>query len=372
MLKNKLRFSFLVILLIVLTAGCGRGAGGDGSFLSPGAGSLGGVGGADGLGGQSQPSAVNPLTGLPIEASQLDWPFALVAIGNNPGARPQAGLRAADLVYEVPAEGGITRLLGLFRGGQAPVIGPVRSSRTYILDLAREWNGVLVHVGGSPGHYAAVGASGVQVFDDAGASGQGIFWRSKDRRPPNNLYTSSERLRQRLAAKGGARLAGGQQQSGDGWRPFRFQEPGNLPTGEPAAAVSIPWPGQTGAPVVFRYDDAAGHYQRFIGGTPHNDATDGQPLAAASVLVQFTPVRSIAGDSEGRLAVDLVGSGRLLIFSRGQVRQGSWHKSQISAPTQFMNTAGEPVQLPPGQVWILIVPNTVSVDIDEFNASDGS
>lgn len=63
---------------------------------------------------QSIPAFTAPLTGLPVEQPVLERPLA-VMINNAPAARPQAGLSQADMVYEVLAEGGITRLVAFFK-----------------------------------------------------------------------------------------------------------------------------------------------------------------------------------------------------------------------------------------------------------------
>ena len=66
-------------------------------------------------------------------------------IENHADSRPQSGLSNADVVYEANSEGGITRLMGIFYcnavGGVGSNydVGPVRSARTYFLDLASEY-----------------------------------------------------------------------------------------------------------------------------------------------------------------------------------------------------------------------------------------
>lgn len=350
----------VMLLMVVVVAGCGRGSD------DPAAGGNGGGGAPSQTPGDDEPTGPppffpdlkpgqvhHPLTGLPVDTKELDRPYSLVAIGNNPGARPQSGLPAADLVYEVPAEGGITRLLALFRAGRADPIGPVRSSRTYILDLAREWQAVLVHVGGSPGHYEAVGKSGVKVFDDRGASGSGVFWRASSRRAPDNLYTNTVRLRQKIEGQGLKAPAPERQ-------PFRFVTPDRLPAGEEARELVIRRPG-AGGEVVYRYDDEKYRYERYLGTKPHTDRESEEPLTATSLLIQFVPVRAIPGDTEGRLDVNWVSEGRLIIATGGTVREGKWRKDQRTAPTAFLEAGGGPATLLPGQVWILVVPTNTEV-----------
>ena len=59
----------------------------------------------------------------------------MVMINNAPQARPQSGLDSADIVYEVLAEGSITRLVGLYHSQEPKVIGPVRNIAHIILIL---------------------------------------------------------------------------------------------------------------------------------------------------------------------------------------------------------------------------------------------
>ena len=57
----------------------------------------------------------------------------VVMIENHIDARPQSGLSQADVIYEVVAEGGITRFASVFYCKDAPLIGPVRSARVYFI-----------------------------------------------------------------------------------------------------------------------------------------------------------------------------------------------------------------------------------------------
>ena len=60
------------------------------------------------------PMGTNPLTGLPLELEYVnDRPVAVI-FNNLYQAMPQLGISQADIIYEIPAEGGITRMLGVF------------------------------------------------------------------------------------------------------------------------------------------------------------------------------------------------------------------------------------------------------------------
>ena len=68
---------------------------------------------------------------------------------NIQAALPQSGIANAEVVYEAPVEGGITRLMGIFEDYQdVERIGSVRSCRNYYVYFAREFNTYLslIHI----------------------------------------------------------------------------------------------------------------------------------------------------------------------------------------------------------------------------------
>ena len=72
------------------------------------------------------PAGMNPLTGLPMEPEyERNRPVA-VMLNNLKKAQPQLGNSQADIIYEVPAEGGITRMLAVYQTLTAS--GPLAAS----------------------------------------------------------------------------------------------------------------------------------------------------------------------------------------------------------------------------------------------------
>lgn len=116
----------------------------------------------------------NPLTGEP-EPTDIapDRPFA-VMINNMIYAQPQVGVSQADWIYEIEAEGGITRMMGLFTHLQdVQSVGSIRSLRPYYLSLALSYDAIMVHAGGSPEAYSdcvTYGADHIDGVRDAAAN----------------------------------------------------------------------------------------------------------------------------------------------------------------------------------------------------------
>jgi Protein of unknown function (DUF3048) N-terminal domain len=51
-----------------------------------------------------------------------------IKIGNYPNDRPSSGLNNANIVFEEPVEGAITRLVAVFQCQSAALVGDLRSA----------------------------------------------------------------------------------------------------------------------------------------------------------------------------------------------------------------------------------------------------
>ena len=72
-----------------------------------------------------------------------------VMIDNNIGNGRHAGLQDSYINYEIIVEGGLTRIMAVFKDKDVDLIGPVRSSRHYFLDYALESDAIYAHYGWS-------------------------------------------------------------------------------------------------------------------------------------------------------------------------------------------------------------------------------
>lgn len=138
------------------------------------------------------PKAKSPLTGMDMNAQFKNQRPLAVMVENEYNARPQSGLDKAGVVYEVLAEGGITRFLAIYLGETVDEIGPVRSARPYFLDYTMEYDGIYIHYGASPQGYTDLKKLKIDaingMYDDV------TFWRDKSRKEPHNAYTNTEKI----------------------------------------------------------------------------------------------------------------------------------------------------------------------------------
>ena len=297
----------------------------------------------------SADSVRNPFTNAVIDEETLakmpKRPI-LVTIGNNEAARPQSSLDLADLVYEIPAESGISRYLAVFYAAESDKIGPVRSARPYLLDVAKEWNAVYVHVGGSPDALSIL-EKGSWPYVNEFAYGS-YFWRDNARSAPNNLYTSTENLIKILNNKK--------------WnvekevRGFKFLSDGEKQQGDKALSISVNY---YSAKNTYSYDEKTGLYSRYISGAEQLDGTSKELIQVSNIIVQH--VRSKRLDDEGRLEIDMYAGGKAALYSQGVVKNGTWSRKNSSSPTLFVGEDGVEWELVSGKTWIQVVDQNCSV-----------
>jgi hypothetical protein len=309
-------------------------------------------------------TAIAPFTGLPVERELTERPI-MVLVENSPQARPQTGLDEADLVYELLAEGDITRFAAVFHSRSPEVIGPVRSLRPYFAELGEGLDAYIVHAGWSPAAKEMLIKRKLHHFDEVYGDGE-YYWRDKKRKMPNNLYTSIQLIRQGVQDKkyrldwnkpkpilmepqaGGAAVAGREPESG-GPQTERSDVNEQL-----AAKATIAY--MRSYSVSYEYEPERGVYLRSMNGKPHNDAATGKTLSAANVVICFAPHRVV--DSVGRREIDLSGPGEAILLRDGKRMNATWERKD-GLIRIYRN--GKEIGLKPGQTWVQIVPPATPV-----------
>lgn len=288
-----------------------------------------------------------PLTGEPRETEAVSRPIA-VMINNFSAARPQSGLTSADVVWEVLAEGGITRLVAVFQSTDsiADTIGPIRSNRAYLIDIADSYGAVMVHAGGSPEAYGILQKQGKPYLDEITNAGS-YYWRSKDRKAPHNLYSNLEKLRAGAEKKG--------YKTDVAVPTYPFSEAGTAggsASAETVTSLDISFL-MKDYTVGYTYDETSGLYKRTIDGEPHIDLNNNEQLAAANLVVFEASHRTL--DNVGRLGVDLESGGAGYLFQKGKKIDIEWVRSQ-DGMIRFVKD-GQEVSFVPGKTYIHVVPN---------------
>jgi hypothetical protein len=298
-----------------------------------------------------------PLTGtVPGDKAALHRSAVAVKIENLPAARPQYGLNQADIVYEEPVEGGITRFVAVFDCQSAKRIEPVRSARFIDLAILAPYGKLLfAYSGAIQPVIDAVDASGSEL-EDVGANRAGpAYTRDPSRYIPHNLETSTSLL---YAAAKSAGLTIDQRP------PAQFHY-GRMPKGaKPAAAVDISYPELTS----WTWDAKSGRWLRSYPDTTGPAMQgDGSQISAANVVVIEAPeyatayVEDSTGAHENNMT--LTGSGPAWVFRNGAVYRGTWERPSLTAPASFIGPHGVALKLTPGNTWEELVPTGDKVSI---------
>lgn len=296
------------------------------------------------------PSLPMPDPNKVLMPNSANETMLLVVIENTPQARPQSGLAEACLVYAMPTEARITRFLAAYCNLSPKVIGPVRSARRYMLEIASDIGAVLVHAGQSTEAFQLITGRRLPVLNQFWTPEP--FWRDSARQMPHNLYTGLDRLRTTLARKPVMPRKK---------MPYRFGPEARtmLSGGTPAPVVSLDY-GPLYA-VRYRYDAARRRYLREQDGRPHLDA-DGRQIAPASVITVFVEWRDVQINGIPSSKIDLFGSGLLAILSEGRLVEGTWRRPN-NGPLKLEDSRGRPVVLPPGPVWIELFPEDLPFEV---------
>ena len=295
------------------------------------------------------PKPTCPLNGLATPAVPQQ-PAMAVKIDNYPAARPQSGLNQADIIFEEPVEGGITRYAAVFQCQNVALIGPVRSARNIDIGiLGQLGNPLEAHVGGINPVIANIDASPI-VNVDLGAS-DSLMIHPPGRASPDADFTST------------ALVYGTHSTMNTPPQPIFTYSDAPPPGGTPASAVNINFSGT--ANVTWKWNATTGTFQRYYNGTQPDMLTNGVQNQASNVIVQYVAISygPWAENSVGGLEVqaDLYpnASGTAIVFRNGQEIQGSWHRTTLGSPTQFVNAAGATIPMMPGPTWVELVPNTI-------------
>ena len=307
---------------------------------------------------------VNPLTGEGCETDLSGQRPIAIMLNNLKKALPQLGVSQADIIYEVPAEWGITRMLALYQSVEGVgEIGSVRSARDYYVSLALGHDAVYLHAGGSPGAYTAIKEWGVTALDCVNGPYEGtLFWRDQERRRTmgleHSVLTSGEVIQELLPTYSRVEL-----EHPDGFDTgLSFAEDGTPAGGEPAQTVSVRFSSyKTG---VFTYDGESGQYLVEEYDAPYVDGNTGEQVAVTNVLVLFTDISAIPGDTSGRLSVRTTGEGTGYFACGGQYIPIRWEKLSHDSPMTYARTDGTPLELGVGSSYINIVAQGAQVTLE--------
>ncbi len=291
--------------------------------------------GAASDGSGAAPSGVANVQSFEVTVEQ---PLA-VLIDNADAAYPQQGLVEASSVFEMPVEGGLTRLMSIYTRNDPAQVGPIRSARDYFLEAALAMNGTLVHVGGAPSAMNRIASQNLATVD--ALQDGALFAQAPDRTAPHSTFSTGTTLRDavgRLQSNVSGTL---------------YTPPGDAPN---VSSVTVNYSADYTSG--FRYLPDLDQYRWLRSGADATDAAQ-KAVTADAVVVAKVVAFPYPDDPEGRLYLPYSG-GEATLYLRGKAVPGSWTPKDGFT---FVGTTGVKVDLTPFKSWILFAPEEAQVAV---------
>lgn len=299
---------------------------------------------------------VSPISGLPCE----NWnrrPFAVMQPADV-SARPAAGFSDADMVIEMPViTASITRLMGIYVCGNPDDVGSMRSSRHDYIALAKGFDAIFVHWGGS--HQAKERLNegvidNMNCNNDGGKSAGQYCYRKEASGTMRGVDTGYAKFSELLK---GAKDFGYRMENKFAGYPHQQEasEDQRPSGGHLRVAFAGPFEAE------YDYDKASNTYLRSWGGQEDTDRNNGKRLAPKNVVVMMAKSEQIEGQYNnvqiGDPWYDSSDSGEAYYYMNGKEYRGTWKKdkSKIDSKLFFYDEAGKEIRFIPGQIWVDIL-----------------
>lgn len=295
-----------------------------------------------------------------VDVDSKSRPYA-VMINNNHAAWPQCGVQDAYIVYEIIAEGGITRMMAVYKDQDTAKIGSIRSARHYFIDYAEENDAIFVHWGGSPQAYSRISSSKINDLDGIALEGS-VFFRDKtlNRAYEHTGFTSMKNLKEYAAQKGFTRDT-----NKDLLLKYSADEvtlEGNEDA-KPAKSINLKYSEYHSTS--YEYDEESKVYKRSMSNTKNVDLVTGEQYTAKNIIVYKVGNYTLNdGENKGRQELKNIGKGEGYYISDGYAVPITWEKTSHSGQTVYKYENGDKLIVNDGNTFIQIMPENGVITIE--------
>lgn len=264
----------------------------------------------------------------------------------------QSGLQDAYIVYELLVEGGITRLMAVFKDANTARIGSVRSARHYYLDYVLENDALYVHVGGSPQAKKELRSLGITDFE--------TFWRDKSLHlsTEHTAFTSIEKVKE-AAKKRKVRT------TSDKKTLLNYSvdelDLSTLDGAIPCEQLYLSY--SNSKSTTFKYDKENKVYLRWQNKKEHVDYVTKKQYYAKNIITYQIKSSTISGDHKGRQNMDNIGNGTGYYISNGYAVPITWEKKDRKSQTIYKLKDGSELKVNDGITFIQIQPKNREIKI---------
>lgn len=296
---------------------------------------------------------INPFTGEKTDSDISSVRPYAVMINNISFAQPQVGVSNADIIYEVLAEGGITRMMAIFHDmNSVDKLGSMRSLRPYYLSISLSYDAITVHAGGSEQAYSDVKTLNADDIDGVrGSYADGTFYRDPARKQygiEHSLFATGSGI---IATTAQKNFRTTHNSGYDNSYSLTFSDDAASQCGEAAGYVKAIY--NSGKNTSFVYDAATGLYTGYQYGGKYTDNNTAD-MTFKNVLILKADTKTV--DSYGRLAVDLVGSGDGYFCCGGKYTAIKWSRADTNSSFSYTLSDGTPLSWGVGKTFISVIP----------------
>ncbi|MFZ2537600.1 MAG: DUF3048 domain-containing protein [Oscillospiraceae bacterium] len=300
---------------------------------------------------------VNPFTGETGYSEELLKTRPVAVMINNIGAAlPQSGIADADIIYEMPVEGPVTRLMAVFSDYKSmPNIGSIRSARHDYVELLKPMNALYLHFGGSAAGKEAIFNNKIDDIDGLSFSNV-AFYKDKERaktKSSEHCWFSNGKLLQAGIEKKGFDTA---------MEPiaslFDFAKPGEDMMADNASAKvanEITAPISSGTKASFTYDLKTQTYSKGQNGKPHLDTNKNAAVQSTNVFLMYTDVGYLADNYHKEITM---AKGTGYYISNGKAIDVTFKKASVDEAIKVYSADGVEIKVNVGKSYFCVVPNS--------------
>lgn len=291
---------------------------------------------------------MNPLTGiadLPPETT-LNRPIGIV-VPESPDYITQLNIEKADMYFEAETEGGIPRMLAVFSNiDRMPErVGPVRSARPHFVRMAKAFDMVYCHIGGSPSGRRAIANLGVNDLENCSVVDSTLS------NAPNNFSWDNKAFTQKKVKA--AMKSRGYKFTTTTTPPFTF---GDKVGTTPATTLDIQI--SDSYDMAFTYVASTNLYQKHrnsLNTKVHVTGTGGT-VEVTNVLVMYAPrfADTYNPNKDGKKRIDFtMNSGNGVLANNGKARMIKW-KFTNNKLAYYESDGVTPLEFAPGKTFIVL------------------
>ena len=305
----------------------------------------------------------DPLTGETVkEDISQRRPYA-VMINNIDVAQPQCGISKAAMIFEVPVEGYITRMLALYSDiSDAGKLGSIRSARPGFVSLCRAYDGIFVHAGGSNKSYSDLWNNNIDRMDGVlGGEDAAYFYRDPSRQTygiEHSMFIDSQDVL-KFTEDMGYRTTLRSGYPGFG---LSFTEDAVPKDGKAASKIDISFRGGKHSKLTL---EESGLYSMDQYGDDYIDDNTGEEVLFKNVLILRAEMQDgydAPGETTPRVYMTLTGEGTGYFACGGKVVDIYWTRDSEDSPFHyFLDEAHkEPLSLGIGTSYVALISEDTS------------